>query len=43
MLAIARQSTGAMRDAISLLDQLASTGEKITLEKRPACTRHGHG
>jgi DNA polymerase III subunit gamma/tau len=32
MLAIARQSTGAMRDAISLLDQLASTGEKITLE-----------
>ncbi len=30
---IARQSTGAMRDAISLLDQLASTGEKITLEK----------
>ena len=30
---IARQSTGAMRDAISLLDQLASTGEKITLER----------
>ena len=29
---IARQSTGAMRDAISLLDQLASTGEKVTLE-----------
>jgi len=29
---IARQSTGAMRDAISLLDQLASSGEKITLE-----------
>ncbi len=28
---IARQSTGAMRDAISLLDQLASSGEKITL------------
>ena len=28
---IARQSTGAMRDAISLLDQLASTGEQITL------------
>jgi DNA polymerase-3 subunit gamma/tau len=27
---IARQATGAMRDAISLLDQLASTGEKIT-------------
>jgi DNA polymerase-3 subunit gamma/tau len=29
---IARQSTGAMRDAISLLDQLASTGNAITLE-----------
>ena len=28
---IARQSTGSMRDAISLLDQLASTGERITL------------
>ena len=28
---IARQSTGALRDAISLLDKLASTGEKITL------------
>ncbi len=27
---IARQSTGAMRDAISLLDQLASTGGQIT-------------
>jgi DNA polymerase III subunit gamma/tau len=29
---IARQSTGAMRDAISLLDQLASTGQNINLE-----------
>jgi DNA polymerase-3 subunit gamma/tau len=29
---IARQSTGALRDAISLLDQLASTGRKIELE-----------
>jgi DNA polymerase-3 subunit gamma/tau len=29
---IARQSTGAMRDAISLLDQLSSTGQIITLE-----------
>ncbi len=29
---IARQSTGALRDAISLLDQLASTGKNITLE-----------
>lgn len=30
---IARQATGAMRDAISLFDQLASTGEAITLEQ----------
>jgi len=29
---IARQSTGSLRDAISLLDQLASTGERISLE-----------
>lgn len=29
---IARQSTGALRDAISLLDQLTSTGDVITLE-----------
>ncbi len=29
---IARQATGSMRDAISLLDQLASSGEKVTLE-----------
>jgi len=29
---IARQATGSMRDAISLLDQLASTGETITLD-----------
>lgn len=29
---IARQSTGAMRDAISLLDQIASSGEKVTVE-----------
>ncbi len=29
---IARQSTGAMRDAISLLDQLTSTGDVITLK-----------
>ena len=28
---IARQSTGALRDAISLLDQLTSTGDVITL------------
>jgi len=29
---IARQATGSMRDAISLLDQLASGGERVTLE-----------
>jgi DNA polymerase III subunit gamma/tau len=29
---IARQSTGGMRDAISLLDQLSSSGKTITLE-----------
>ena len=29
---VARQSTGSMRDAISLLDQLASSDETITLE-----------
>ncbi len=32
LLLISRQATGAMRDAISLLDQLASTGEKISME-----------
>lgn len=30
---IARQATGSMRDAVSLLDQMASTGEEITLIK----------
>lgn len=30
---IARQATGSMRDAVSLLDQLASTGEEITLAR----------
>jgi len=29
---VARQATGSMRDAISLLDQLASAGEHITLK-----------
>jgi DNA polymerase-3 subunit gamma/tau len=29
---LARQATGSLRDAISLLDQLSSTGEAITLE-----------
>lgn len=32
LILIARQSTGALRDAISLLDQLASTGQTINLE-----------
>lgn len=32
LILIGRQSTGAMRDGISLLDQLSSTGERITLE-----------
>jgi len=31
LLLIARQSTGSVRDAISLLDQLSSTGERVTL------------
>jgi len=31
LIQIARQSAGGMRDAISLLDQLSSIGEKITL------------
>ena len=31
LLLIARQSTGSVRDAISLLDQLSSTGEVVTL------------
>jgi DNA polymerase-3 subunit gamma/tau len=31
LLQIARQSAGGMRDAISLLDQLSSTGDRITL------------
>ena len=33
---IARQATGSFRDAISLLDQMASTGEKITLKNTHA-------
>jgi DNA polymerase-3 subunit gamma/tau len=31
LILIARQATGSMRDAISLLDQLASTGDQVTL------------
>jgi DNA polymerase-3 subunit gamma/tau len=31
--AVARQATGSMRDAISLLDQLSSLGETITLRR----------
>ncbi len=30
---IARQATGAMRDAISLLDQLSSTGDRVTMDE----------
>jgi len=30
---ISRQATGSLRDAISLLDQLASTGDMVTLER----------
>jgi DNA polymerase-3 subunit gamma/tau len=33
---IARQSTGSLRDAISLLDQLASGGELVSLERAEA-------
>lgn len=33
---IARQATGSLRDAISLLDQLTSTGEKVSLESAQA-------
>ncbi len=32
LIAIARQATGSMRDAVSLLDQLASTGLTVDLE-----------
>jgi len=32
LMLIARQATGSMRDAISLLDQVASTGQHISLE-----------
>jgi DNA polymerase-3 subunit gamma/tau len=32
LMLIARQSAGGMRDAISLLDQMASTGQEITLD-----------
>jgi DNA polymerase-3 subunit gamma/tau len=33
---IARQATGSLRDAVSMLDQLASTGEKVTLARTRA-------
>ncbi len=33
---VARQATGSMRDAISLLDQLASSGQLVTLEMAQA-------
>jgi len=32
LILIARQATGSMRDAISLLDQLASTGQEVKLD-----------
>lgn len=33
LMLIARQSTGSMRDAISLLDQLSSVGRQVTMEE----------
>ena len=39
---IARQATGSMRDAISLLDQLASTGESISLAVAQSGIGRGH-
>jgi DNA polymerase-3 subunit gamma/tau len=33
---IARQATGSLRDAISLLDQLSSTGEEVSLSRAQA-------
>jgi DNA polymerase III subunit gamma/tau len=33
LLLVARQATGSLRDAISLLDQLASSGDEIRLER----------
>ena len=38
---IARQATGAMRDAVSLLDQLAAGGEDITVERAQAALGAG--
>ncbi len=38
---IARQATGAMRDAVSLLDQLAAGGEEITVERAQAALGAG--
>jgi len=37
---VARQATGALRDAISLLDQLASTGQAVTLETAQQAYHH---
>ena len=37
LIQIARQSAGGMRDAISLLDQLSSTGDRITLALAQTC------
>ena len=38
---IARQATGAMRDAVSLLDQLAAGGEEITVARAQAALGAG--
>jgi DNA polymerase III subunit gamma/tau len=38
---IARQATGAMRDAVSLLDQLAASGIEITVERAQAALGMG--
>jgi DNA polymerase-3 subunit gamma/tau len=38
---IARQATGAMRDAVSMLDQLAAGDEKITVERAQAALGAG--
>ena len=39
---IARQSTGSLRDAISLLDQLASSGNAVTLSTAANHFRSGY-
>ncbi len=41
LMLIARQATGAMRDAVSLLDQLAAGGEEITVARAQAALGAG--